>query len=1236
MLLERFLHDLTLEGGKELFLSAVDRLHNTYKSKEDWKKLFVETGEFFIDYENNAEKVFDDLSIVLSKTNMEKIANELSKESGYELKDRLLYALIKLMDKYDIPHDIAYSYSYRILDVILSEIHRIAPVKYDQHYQSEWRKEQQEAFAALKKQIEVVRDEMKKFDSMELGIHSAIDMELKLKRATDNPRIGISFFAIDDDSFKEAFSERVNDNVVYIKSRSREETIYCLINELWKNGDQRAVFIVDTNNDWEKLAQISNSGNIYIPNFLANEITPIPNNTNIFIFIDGFPSFSDDEIELRPRTYNTLLNALQNAGMAHEKAYELINETHGIYAPLKKKIFKSAFLNKPCWTEELPERVKVTALLLGQWTDLEGDKAIAEELSGVKFEDFIALLRPYSKGEDPFIHIYSRSSNNTYMLASADVSWSYFDYIGNEIWDDFIQLFIMVINEYERLFVYPHKERLIAQFKGEKLSFSSALRNGMIRSVIYRGIIKNEPSYQRELDQITKRIIDYIHTEDQWRYFADYFSSFCEISPSVMLQRLQSEIDNPTGLLALFEKQSDNFLFEKNPYISILWGAEQFLTQEKYFSEGLKWFLRLDDKGYEYNSNNPRDSLIKVFCTWYNFSSITTVGDKAHFAELAFEIDDNAWDIIYESLPYYHRSIIGKLSYPRYRPHDNESSVINRDLYQIVSYYISLLVGNICNRMDRWIKLIDIADEMNLSDRNMVLESLSLEITHLTDDSKLILFNHIRESIYKHRYFSSASWAGKEDVLSQYESILKQIVFDSPEYGYVYLFKPDGHGVLLDPIPYDSKNDDENDKRINTVVSEQLQSFRSKELSLELLADLCGRENNTVLGKDLALYWDNMIFNSDTYTILYRAQQSKNMALEYFNQVVVGDRSCFEKVIELNEYLHYEDGFAAKIYKIQAHYADSVPEIDKASEKIKRLFWRDIFISDKIDYKWTLNSCKDYGNINSYIGTLYYINERLHLDKEELLVYFVMISDLPICEVDSMFSYYMKKLLGILDNEFILNKEIRYKLAIVEMSFSQLLDWADMKSTQYEFKSSPEMYAELVRIVFKTDDGTTNKTECDKERATQLYSFFEKTKFCPCEDEGCVDESSIELWVENFKSLLETNNQKSLFGFLLGRLLSYSPPGTDGYYPCEAVRKVIEDNFDKELKDSYQTEIFNRRGVYSPSAGKEELKIAKRFKENADYLMIQYPHTASIYEGLYRRYCSVARREREDAENGQF
>ena len=74
--------------------------------------------------------------------------------------------------------------------------------------------------------------------------------------------------------------------------------------------------------------------------------------------------------------------------MGLNEASELVNETHGLYIPMKKKIFNGQVIKKPEWINKLPREIKQTALLVGQWTDLEGDQEIISNLSKMKYEDY--------------------------------------------------------------------------------------------------------------------------------------------------------------------------------------------------------------------------------------------------------------------------------------------------------------------------------------------------------------------------------------------------------------------------------------------------------------------------------------------------------------------------------------------------------------------------------------------------------------------------------------------------------------------------------------------------------------------------------------------------------------------------------------------------------------------------------------------------------------------------------
>lgn len=217
---------------------------------------------------------------VLSKENMTKLANELKDEPGYKLKDRLLNSLMGIMKEYEIPHGMALSYANAILFAIMGQLPVVAPDKYDRAYQAEWKAEQEECFKELAEKFERLRNELQIYQSRQLEILSADAIDLDIRRQTTDPKIGFDFFNVDDDTFKEALESKKNDEVIAIKARCKEEAIYCTINELWMQGENRPIFIVKNEEDWKSLLQIKDAGNIYIPWFYSDQIVTIPNNTN--------------------------------------------------------------------------------------------------------------------------------------------------------------------------------------------------------------------------------------------------------------------------------------------------------------------------------------------------------------------------------------------------------------------------------------------------------------------------------------------------------------------------------------------------------------------------------------------------------------------------------------------------------------------------------------------------------------------------------------------------------------------------------------------------------------------------------------------------------------------------------------------------------------------------------------------------------------------------------------------
>lgn len=172
-MIEALLGELASAGSTEIVLAAAEHLAGKIKSGYDIKKLFVETGEFFINYEPQAEQLFQDMELVLSKENMIKLANEIKRDSGYTLKSRLINLLISLMDRYDVSREQKTYYANSILYVILEQLPEVARQQYDRYFQSEWREEQEKALLEIKQKIEEVNTEITLYKNKSISIELA-------------------------------------------------------------------------------------------------------------------------------------------------------------------------------------------------------------------------------------------------------------------------------------------------------------------------------------------------------------------------------------------------------------------------------------------------------------------------------------------------------------------------------------------------------------------------------------------------------------------------------------------------------------------------------------------------------------------------------------------------------------------------------------------------------------------------------------------------------------------------------------------------------------------------------------------------------------------------------------------------------------------------------------------------------------------------------------------------------
>lgn len=1224
--------DLLLDGIKK----KLDSVKEDYK----WQKLFVSTGDFLVNNPDTLVRFEADLYSVFSKDNLARIAKKLKDKKGYDFLQLLHKELYDLMVSYEVPVMETETYIHHFMQVIIAYLEENDLDKTLEMFLGNMRKEIGSYFSSVETTLELVLNKISELNKEKIITYSIADIDAQIRRETKYKRMGLDFFQLDDEQFESRFQNVLNDTRVYVIGKSREETTYRILNELKNKNSERITLVIKSEEEWNKLQHSNLSGNILIPFFYAERIVAIPNNTNIFIYGEDEPCYTQNKLILRRRTKRNIIDSLEEIGIDANEAYKMVDNTHGLHVPLKKKLFDGAMYDKPDWVEAHSEEV-MAALLCGKWTEATGDVLVFEELSGKTYAECKKELEKYLHRENPYIVSKNSYRGSNMQLASVEDAWEELDlYIDDEIWDKFIKLFYEVLIESEPIFEYPFEKHFEASIYAKKPEWSTALKEGMIRTLIMRAYYRGHEENQKQIDDIVSRVLDTITSKERWGYISQYLTGLCEASPEGVLRKLEIEIEKSQGLIELFTDNGGDFMRSRHYYTNVLWAVEQLVQQKKYVLRTLEWLWKMDSQNIKYSiSNSPKGVLDVVFCAWINESALS-VENKIELARKAIERYENAWEIIASKLPQGTSSICSTLNTPKYRKIDEPEILYVHEVNKTYIEYLRMCVDTAHTDADRWIKILQNLDSYDISIQKEVFEKLLLDCKEMSDEKRIKVKNKIRDEIFRHRYFDDADWSMSEDVLSEYEGLMNEIELDEKIYDYMYIFSHEYDFPLLNPVPYAKENSgkihDKNHELREEEINKKIKEFIKEGYSVDALIQLAVREGYDILGEVLAQYYCGGVFDENVFYSLMKNDEEGKHVYDYVRYLHRNGAIDLKEVIEKVKSVSYNKNLLTNLISLEFIDSCNNSLIANEDEDIKKMYWsrtlrlRILGEADHCVFMWALGECRKYGTLNTYLELLYDIKDKISI--QELYNAALEISEIKGDDAGVMTDFYLKEIFDALQCAFIEDDERCSEIATLEWLCRGGLDWGHMKCMQRIMKDDPTFYALLVSIIYKVDDSEI-VDEKKQELANKVYSGFDKAKFCPTEKDGKVTYENLKAWLEKFRELLINQKQERLFENLIGRLLAYSPIGEDGYSPCEAVRMIIEEYYTDSLKTAYVVAEENKRGVHTVDAGKSELILHQRYQKNAEVLQEHYPYTAEIYFAISDNYKREAEYERKRAED---
>jgi hypothetical protein len=112
-------------------------------------------------------------------------------------------------------------------------------------------------------------------------------------------------------------------------------------------------------------------------------------------------------------------------------------------------------------------------------------------------------------------------------------------------------------------------------------------------------------------------------------------------------------------------------------------------------------------------------------------------------------------------------------------------------------------------------------------------------------------------------------------------------------------------------------------------------------------------------------------------------------------------------------------------------------------------------------------------------------------------------------------------------------------------------------------------------------DGEAHPDQVPPERSAIAmvgYTVIREWHTAPgVQPDGTVDAEALRAWVTEARRLLAESGRTIVGDLVIGEVLAHVPPDTDGVWPAEPVRDLVEDLKSPKFEEGLHTGMFNSR-----------------------------------------------------------
>jgi hypothetical protein len=548
-----------------------------------------------------------------------------------------------------------------------------------------------------------------------------------------------------------------------------------------------------------------------------------------------------------------------------------------------------------------------------------------------------------------------------------------------------------------------------------------------------------------------------------------------------------------------------------------------------------------------------------------------------------------------------------------------------------------------------WCSLIVSISNLMSEQQEVLLQRLEdLDLQCFTASEQSQLQSCLREEILRHRDCPDAQWAMPTSRVDRLEKIYDRLESADCVTRYVWLFK---HGVELAGMCHFSWQEPEK-IAISLQEQEKIVWRRRTEALREILNthDWSGVlrlaeqvKQPDIVGSTLAqsnlLSIDLNVFLHENLASL--EQWRNQMARGFISECAVRDgerwiADCLTAALNFWTAEQYGEFFLCLAFN-----STLLKHLDAAGEETQRYFWsrvQNVNLLEVVDTDLALLFLLKFDRPHVAVNAIKRaLSQNPNSIAPERIADVLEAAILPAPEPGFNVSGFAYKSAELLNRLEAMNLS-RDRLAKLEWLYFPIHEhYRSPHILHKEMSCNPEFFIEVLQCIYPPkNELQPEESENKIALARWAWELLESWKQMPGQEkDGTVDGEALRGWVLLVRELAAACDRSEFADIHIGHALAFSPIDSDGTWPHQNVRDLIEELANSDIENAWQTQIFNNRGLTYRSitaGGQSECILAESYESYAKQMYDRWPRTAGVMHTLAEVYRNQALRQDLQAE----